>query len=108
MVAALTVLKTILNPKRKARTLSTRSGTCLHGSTERGPSAWAHPFKEGAIGFAGFDHGVNGACHLCGNGGVSLAAQIWVVTVLRDVAFERNRPIGTACQMLPLWAKTRA
>lgn len=61
----------------------------LHGRGERGPSAWAHPFEEeGAIGFAGFDYGVNGSRHLCCDGSVSLAAQIRVVTILRDIAFE--------------------
>ena len=37
--------------------------------------------------FAGFDHGVNGARHLRGDGGVGLAAQIRVVTVLRAITF---------------------
>ncbi len=54
----------------------------------KGPSARARPLEEGAIRFAEFDHGVNGACHLCGDGGVCLAAQIRVMAVLRDVAFE--------------------
>ena len=60
----------------------------IGGSTERGPSARAHPLEEGAIGFAGFHDGVNGARHLCGDGSIGLAAQIGVVTVLRDGAFE--------------------
>src|SRR6056297_1944831 len=56
--------------------------------SERGPSAWAHPLEEGAIGFAVIDHGVCGARHFGGDGGVRLAAQLRVVSILRDVAFE--------------------
>lgn len=69
--------------------------------SERDPSAWAHPFKEGApyseckhslieqwIGFAGFDHGVNGARHLSCDGSVSFTAQIGGAAVRRDVALE--------------------
>ena len=56
--------------------------------SERGPSAWAHPLEEGAIRFAGFDHGVKSAAHLRGDGGVSLATQIGIVAVLRDVPLE--------------------
>ena len=44
--------------------------------SERGPSAWAHPLEEGAIGFAVFDHSVYGARHLGRDRGVGLAAQM--------------------------------
>ena len=40
------------------------------------------------IGFAGFDHGVNGAGHFCSDGRAGLAAQIGVVAILRDVTLE--------------------
>ncbi|TCT33051.1 hypothetical protein EDC90_103513 [Martelella mediterranea] len=56
--------------------------------SERGPSAWAHPLEEGAIGFAVFNYGVYGARHLCRDRGVGLATQMSVVSVFRDVAFE--------------------
>ena len=54
--------------------------------SERGPSAWAHPLEEGAIGFAVFDHGVYCARHLGRDRGVCLAAQMRVLPVLGDVA----------------------
>ena len=76
------------NPKQKARTLSTRSADCLHGSSERGPSAWAHPLKEGAIGCAVFDYGVYGSRHLRCDCGVGLATQMGIVSVFGDVALE--------------------
>src|SRR6056297_1202920 len=64
--------------------------------SEKGPSAWAHPLEEGAIGFAVFDHGVYGARHLGRDGGVGLAAQMGVVSVPRDIAFELvTEAIGT-------------
>ncbi len=44
--------------------------------------------RRRAVGFAGFDHGVKGAGHLCSGGGVGLAAQIWIVAILPDVALE--------------------
>src|SRR6056297_238493 len=56
--------------------------------SERGPSAWAHPLEEGAIGFAVIDHGVYGARHLGRDRGVGLAAQMGIMPVFRDVAFE--------------------
>lgn len=56
--------------------------------SERGPSAWAHPLEEGAIGFAVIDHGVYGARHLCRDRGIGLAAQMGIVSILGDVALE--------------------
>lgn len=56
--------------------------------SERGLSAWAHPLEEWAIGFAVFDHGMHGARHLGRDGSVGFAAQIGVMSILRDVAFE--------------------
>lgn len=56
--------------------------------SERGLSVWAHPLEEGVIGFAVTDHRVNGAHHLCRDRGVGFAAQMTVVSVLRDVALE--------------------
>ncbi len=56
--------------------------------SDRGPSAWAHPLEEGAIGFAVFDHGVYGARHLGCDRSVGLASQMGVVSIPRDVSFK--------------------
>ncbi len=66
-----------------------------------GPSAWARPLEEGTpysecshsltgqrIGFAEFDHGVNGARQLGRDGRNGLAPKMRVMPVVRDVAFE--------------------
>lgn len=47
-----------------------------------------HLLAEGAIGFAGFDHGVNSAGHPGGDVGVSLATRAGVVRNRRDVSLE--------------------
>src|SRR6056297_3251894 len=56
--------------------------------SERGPSAWAHPFKEGAIRFTMVYHGVCCARHLGRDCGVGFAAQTGIVSVLGNIAFK--------------------
>ncbi len=63
-MAALTVLNTRSQiPSRRPEHYLRGQRTASTAATERGPSAWAHPFEEGAIGCAVFDDGVYGARH---------------------------------------------
>src|SRR6056297_1465268 len=88
-LSALTVLNTRSQiPSRKPEHYLRGQRTASTAATERGLSAWAHPLEEGAIGFAVFDHGVYGARHLGRDRGVGLAAQMGIVSIFRDVAFE--------------------
>ena len=88
-MAALTVLNTRSQiPSRRPEHYLRGQRTASTAATERGPSAWAHPFEKGAIGFAVFDHGVYGARHLCRDCGIGLATQMGIVSVFGDVALE--------------------
>ena len=44
--------------------------------------------KEGAIGFAVFDHSVYGARHLSGYGGVCLTPEMCIMSIFRDIALK--------------------
>ena len=73
---------------QKASTLSTRSDICLYGPHRERSYCCRSPLKEGAIGFTIFDDPMNSTGHLGGDCGIRLAAQIGVVTVFGDIAFE--------------------
>ena len=60
----------------------------LTALTDRGPSTWYPPLEEGPVVGTAFDDGVHDAGHLGGNCSHRLAAQIGIVAILRDVAFE--------------------
>ena len=57
--------------------------------TEKGPSATDHPSKKGQVRFAMFDDPINNTGHLGGDWAIRFAAQMFVVAVLGDRAFER-------------------
>jgi hypothetical protein len=68
----------------------------LVGRTTRRPQGVLQPFGQSHEALAAQDH---------------MSGRLIDVTprfVLVPPELESNRPIGTACQMLPLWAKTRA
>ena len=74
---------------QKARTVSTRSDICRYGPYRERSFCDRSPLKEGAIGFAIFDDPVNSTGHLGSDCGIRFAAQMFVVAVLGDGAFER-------------------
>ena len=60
----------------------------LTALTDRGSSTWHPPLNEGPVVGIAFDDGVDDTRHLGGNSGHRLAAQIGIVAISRDVAFE--------------------
>ena len=63
--------------------------------TEKGPSAADHPSKKGQVRFAMFDDPMNSTGHLGGDCGIHFAAQMFVVAVFGDIAFERvSKAVG--------------
>ena len=56
--------------------------------TEKGPSAVDHPSKKGQVRFAMFNDPMNSTGHLGGACRIRFVAQMFVVVVPRDVAFE--------------------
>ena len=60
----------------------------LTALAERGSSTWHPPFDEGPVVGTAFDDRVYDTRHLGGNGGHCLAAQIGIVPILGDIAFE--------------------
>ena len=62
-----------------------RSVACLHGPYRERSFGDRSSLKEGVIGFAVFGDPVNSAGHFGGYCGISLSAQMGVLSVLGDV-----------------------
>ena len=63
--------------------------------TEKGPSAADHPSKKGQVRFAMFNDPRNSTGHLGGDWAIRFAAQMFVVAVFGDIAFERvSKAVG--------------
>lgn len=87
-IAALTVLDTRSETRRKTRTLSAGSRRAPTAALERGSPAWHRPLEEGAVVDAALDDGVRGARHLRGDGRERLAPEIGIVPIPGDVSLE--------------------
>ena len=62
-----------------------RASTAL---SDRGPSAWDHPFIERAIGLAAFNNGMRGARHLGGNSCIGFTPEMRVIPIFGNIAFK--------------------
>ena len=69
--------------------------TAATALTEKSPSASDHPSKKGQVRFAMFDDPRNSTGRLGGDWAIRFAAQMFVVAVLGDRAFERvSKAVG--------------